>query len=492
MILETIVVIFGVWIAILYAVKKKGGKHFTLMGPLVMWKTERGRKLIDKLARKKFWGVYGDIAIIITVIAMIFTTYLIIWNVVISFKIPPQNAPSPRLILGIPGINPVIPLWYGIAALALAIVFHEFSHGILARYGGIRVNSLGILFLILPVGAFVEPDEEKLMKAKARKRSRVFAAGPATNILIAVASMLIIAFVFSPAITPKENGVILTGNVVDMEKWGIISSIDGVKITGMDGVKEMVSKMQAGRFYNITYWKEKSMEKKYLHGIIVAGVVKGAPAYGNISSGSVIYSIDNTSMNNLTTFFNLMNSTGPGEVIRLSCYNGSFYNISITLADKYDFTENDKDRGKGFIGIMAAELDGMCVEPSFYANIYNPFKTNLFMFLSLPFHGLSPFPSQLASLYHVPLSPVFWVAMNFLYWLFWLNFALGTFNALPAIPLDGGYIFRDGVGYIIKRAGRLRGDKVEKISGNITTVISWIILIAILSILIIPRIRMFI
>ena len=28
---------------------------------------------------------------------------------------------------------------------------------------------------------------------------------------------------------------------------------------------------------------------------------------------------------------------------------------------------------------------------------------------------------------------------------------VGIFNALPAIPLDGGYIFRDGISWIIEK-----------------------------------------
>ena len=33
-------------------------------------------------------------------------------------------------MIGLPGLNPVIPLWYGILALVIAMVVHEFSHGI--------------------------------------------------------------------------------------------------------------------------------------------------------------------------------------------------------------------------------------------------------------------------------------------------------------------------------------------------------------------------
>jgi len=82
----------------------------------------------------------------------------------------------------------------------------------------------------------------------------------------------------------------------------------------------------------------------------------------------------------------------------------------------------------------------------------------LFAFLGLPVVGLSPAPPEVQSLYRVtgPLAGLgdgFWVLADTFYWLFWLNFMLGTFNALPLLPLDGGHIFRDAVrGWLRRRA----------------------------------------
>jgi membrane-associated protease RseP (regulator of RpoE activity) len=41
--------------------------------------------------------------------------------------------------------------------------------------------------------------------------------------------------------------------------------------------------------------------------------------------------------------------------------------------------------------------------------------------------------------------------VNTAYWLFWLNVMLGATNALPAVPLDGGYIFKDGIEALLSR-----------------------------------------
>ncbi len=78
-------------------------------------------------------------------------------------------------------------------------------------------------------------------------------------------------------------------------------------------------------------------------------------------------------------------------------------------------------------------------------------------YILLPFQRLSPFPEPLTDLYEVtgPLSALptdaFWILANIFYWLFWLDLMLGMTNALPAVPMDGGHIFKDSLDSIIKR-----------------------------------------
>ena len=67
----------------------------------------------------------------------------------------------------LPGINPMLPIVYGWIAIVLAIVVHEGAHGVIARNVGLKVKSSGLLFfLIVPIGAFVDVDEEQIKKAK--------------------------------------------------------------------------------------------------------------------------------------------------------------------------------------------------------------------------------------------------------------------------------------------------------------------------------------
>jgi len=48
------------------------------------------------------------------------------------------------MVLIIPGINPILPIGYTIIAIIVAIVFHEFSHGISGASQGLEIKSMGV------------------------------------------------------------------------------------------------------------------------------------------------------------------------------------------------------------------------------------------------------------------------------------------------------------------------------------------------------------
>src|SRR5437867_4360674 len=101
--------------------------------------------------------MFGDLSIVLVALTMVGITALLVWEAILVQNIPPDRAPSPEMLLGIPGINPIIPLGYGIFALAIAVGIHEFMHLILALAAKLMILSLVVLFVILPIWAFVEP-----------------------------------------------------------------------------------------------------------------------------------------------------------------------------------------------------------------------------------------------------------------------------------------------------------------------------------------------
>lgn len=101
-----------------------------------------------------------------------------------------ETDPGGTLLL--PGVN--LPLFEGIIALTIVMIMHEGAHAVLARIAKIPIQSSGIvLFGIIPVGAFVEPDEEKLAKTDDRRQTRVLVAGCTSNLITSAVTFLLFA-----------------------------------------------------------------------------------------------------------------------------------------------------------------------------------------------------------------------------------------------------------------------------------------------------------
>jgi len=94
-----------------------------------------------------------------------------------------------------PGVIPIVPgvtvPWEVVFALIIVAVVHELAHGVLCIVEKMKVKSSGVLlFGILPVGAFVEPDEKQLEKADVHKQRRILGAGSTSNALFFVVFLL--------------------------------------------------------------------------------------------------------------------------------------------------------------------------------------------------------------------------------------------------------------------------------------------------------------
>lgn len=89
---------------------------------------------------------------------------------------------SPGGTFLLPGIN--LPFFEGIIAITIVMIVHEGAHAILARIAKVPLLSSGIvIFGIIPIGAFVEPDEKKLARVEDGKQTRVLVAGSASNLM---------------------------------------------------------------------------------------------------------------------------------------------------------------------------------------------------------------------------------------------------------------------------------------------------------------------
>lgn len=371
-------------------------KGVTLAGPFIMWKTIKGKKLIEGIAEKRARLVefYGKVSVAVTGVAMVTMLFFLVWAAIAAVQRMRAYNLEPHMLLGLPGLNPLIPLWYGIFALAVAMIVHEFSHGILSALAKVKIKSLGLLFFIFPMGAFVEPDEEELKRAEKKKRVRMFSAGPASNIIVAGICSLIFSMVLMGGVHPVSEGAGITN----------VEAGSAADVAGLDEGMIMVS----------------------FNGIHV-------DEYQDFSSA-----VSNTRANQ-TVLVGIYNPDMPDEV--------EIHTAMLT--DKSLATEKEEDEGKGYLGINTMTVSTAYYHPISGADELGGYARSMSMYIVLPLQRLSPVSGATQNFYEVTgfwsflPDNVFWIIANAFYWLFWLNLMVGLTNALPAVPLDGGYIFRD-------------------------------------------------
>jgi len=266
------IAIILVYAGIVFLLYKKGvlKKHnISFYGPALMWRTEKGIQFLKNRAKhERFWKIYGNTSIIFCFITMVLMTALMIMTAWLVFGFTPaqRNAlPGPEVALVLPGINPILPLeylGYVLLGLVIAIMVHEFSHGILALADKLKVKSLGILYLIVPIGAFCEPDDEEVKKARILSRMRIYAAGPAANFVVVLLSVLLFSAVFMSAVQPGVSGAIVftvdadsPASQIGLQTGVTITRVNDTVIHTGDEYFNAWNNTNANQTVNITYMK---------------------------------------------------------------------------------------------------------------------------------------------------------------------------------------------------------------------------------------------
>lgn len=164
-------------------------------------------------------------------------------------------------------------------------------------------------------------------------------------------------------------------------------------------------------------------------GIEITRVVPASPAEGILTTGMVIHSINGYNTNNAITYTEAINNTQIGEELTFVTNKGIY---------KVKTGTNPNNDTKSYIGIGTQE--------------------NLVL--------KSGYPPSYDTLNQWILTPLYWL----FYWIFLLNFAIGTINLLPAKPLDGGLMFEELLDY------KLSKPTVNSIT-NFLSIFLWTILL---------------
>jgi membrane-associated protease RseP (regulator of RpoE activity) len=272
----------------------------------------------------------------------------------------------------------LLPWTYGWIALVVTIVIHEAGHGIVARVYNAKVESTGlVLFLIFPIGAFVNIQREELEKTPLKHKCSILTAGPLNNMILAAASLIALYYVMST-------------------------------LSPLPGFDEEPS-------------------------VIVADIRPGSLAEQlGITQGSKIQSIDGKKIENLNDVGEVLRST-EGKDIEV-----------IWEDDKGDVFVKSGQNENSLLGVSIRMEASPSVVLEGYKGAFLDPRVYLFLLTPPTLDGPIPVPysDTMASKYESNIfGSYFPVISNMLFWLWFINFNVGIFNALPIGPFDGGQLY---------------------------------------------------
>jgi hypothetical protein len=167
-----------------------------------------------------------------TILLLVFSSATILITVAEFITCSLQINPNCNVILPAvkPGVAPLIPgltipLVAGIISLAIILIVHELSHGVLARIAKVKIKAVGVvLFGIIPLGAFVDPEEKEVKKLNIDAQDRISIAGISANMLTSL-FFFVITFLMISYVLPNINtyGVRVTEVVKNYSAYGVIA-----------------------------------------------------------------------------------------------------------------------------------------------------------------------------------------------------------------------------------------------------------------------------
>jgi len=249
-----------VWVIICVAWWAFKAERYGLTGPpfYLIYRTARFNELIRKISavRPMVWRTIWNLGIVTGAGSMVLIFYRLASNLGYLMAGSPQ-AVSVEPILPLPGVGVTFETFPFLAlALSICLISHELSHGIASLAERIPLKSTGGLFLHALMGAFVEPDEEKLNQARHVTKLRVFAAGSYANLILGILCMLLVAN-FAATITPFYNivssGVTITGvspnfpaHSSGLQAGDTLIAINGTKIANSSELRHFMANVVPG------------------------------------------------------------------------------------------------------------------------------------------------------------------------------------------------------------------------------------------------------
>ncbi|WP_135612402.1 site-2 protease family protein [Methanococcoides sp. AM1] len=442
-----LIALFLLYWVIVSILDKKGileRYNISAYGPILMIRTLRGQKLLDFLARpKSMWRLFANVGIVLMFIGMFAMFFIIVVSdVAMLSSIGDNTLPEPgkfneaRNIFLIPGVNEFIPLSWGIIALLVTLVVHEFSHAILCKVEGIRVKSMGILLAVVPIGGFAEPDEEELFGVKKEaddnlvasstngpierkilgmdkkpdnskvatreQRARILAAGVMSNFVVAAIAFILLFGPVLGAISPLGDAMIVNvtpdspADIAGLQNNMVITQIDDTPVENANDILLYMSSVESGTVVEVHAAKDRVVsvydvqvgddDTEDIKGIYVNDIVPDSPAEAaGIEKGMLLINIDGIPINSSDDFLLFMNSTKGGQVILVETVmaDSPEENVSSAFFEVELASDTRTVSEKGFLGVYYGS-NGLKIAPLWITVGEFPAKAYLEALRSIP------------------------------------------------------------------------------------------------------------
>jgi membrane-associated protease RseP (regulator of RpoE activity) len=343
---------------------------------------------------------------------------------------------------------------------------------------------------------------KKPAKATKMQQSRILSAGIMGNFCVAFIAFLLFFGVFLGGIQPigslqiadidESSPAYASLYASGLTKEMIIVGINGQKVTDIASLNLAFETIAPGDaveiqasynrvLKNYTVQTNPAAGNENYAGILVENVVAGSPAEAaGIKAGMIIYQIDGEEILNTQEFSQSLSSKKPADTIVYTVK--SFDEKGQVMIEEITAVlgKAPSDESRAYLGIYFSQaplhvgLLGISVlefNSAAYLEFLKSLPSLLFTFdssapvasvltmlagwlflMMLPLlgfagGGFSGFSGAVMQFFEPvgwaePLGiGVFWIA-NLLFWIGWINFSVGLFNCLPALPFDGGHLFR--------------------------------------------------
>jgi len=420
-----------------------------------------------------------------------------------------------------------------IAALCMAIYFHELGHFIAARRAGVKVEEFGIgfpprLFSIkrgetvysinaIPIGAFVKPTGENdptVPRSLAGKgpwtRLGIYAAGPLVNIFLAF--VLLSAFLALPVSVIAGDGLMVHSVAANSsaEEAGImpgdiILEIEGHPVHTRGDVQDIVNSVEEGAKLTLLLQRngqlvqttlkpkfDQELQRRIIGVLLcwhrVSWVEEGSPAYeAGIRPGDTILTINEHIIYDGKSMSDALRSLGEDEKLNLVLRRGQE-----TVPISFD--------NQGYTTLPGVEIqwvDGIRIEQE-RLPMWTALYSGARYIIHMPVLVIETIPLIIKTPDLALVGPIGAIQLtvevvrtsgfsNILFMASMISLGLAMFNFLPIPPLDGGGIlvaFIEGC-----RRGKRLPPRAVRLAHTIgaTFLIALVILIFVIDIWRLPR-----